>query len=100
MTNERWELLEQVSGSAKADILKSLLEAQGINVVLSQEGIGESIYPVAVGPLSEIQIFVPLSQLSDAQKVLIDYNAGIFEDLSYPLSAEDKENGVPNQDQG
>jgi hypothetical protein len=98
MTNEHWELLEQVSGSVIADILKSLLEAQGINVVLSQEGIGESIYPVAVGPLSEIQIFVPTNQLEEAQKVLADYNAGVFEDLSYSSSVEGDDQGTTKAD--
>jgi hypothetical protein len=98
MTYDRWELLEQVSGSAVAEILKSFLEAQGINVVLSQEGIGESIYPVAVGPLSEVQILVPSSQLAEAQKVLADYHSGIFEDISH--SVDDKEAGAADQDQG
>jgi hypothetical protein len=100
MAYDQWELLEQVSGSAKAEILKSLLEAQGINVVLSQEGVGESIYPVTVGPLSEIQILVPTSQLAEAQKVLVDYEAGVFEDLSYPDFVEDDESDPENQDQG
>jgi hypothetical protein len=100
MTYDRWEVLDQVSGSVRADILKSLLEAQGLNVVLSQEGIGESIYPVSIGPLSEIQILVPVSQLAEAQKVLADYYAGVFEDVSYPDSVEDQEDGAANQDQG
>ena len=82
MSQKSWEVLVQVSGSAKAEILRGLLEAQGINVVLSQEGIGESIYPVTVGPLSEIQILVPDEQFQEAQQILADYESGVYENLS------------------
>jgi hypothetical protein len=83
MAQDQWQVVDQVSGSALAEMLKGLLEAQGIEVLLSQEGIGESIYPVSVGPLSEIQLLVPAGQLTEAQKILAEYNAGAFEDLDY-----------------
>ena len=40
MPQENWVVLDQVSGSAVAEMLKGLLEAQGLEVLLSQEGIG------------------------------------------------------------
>jgi hypothetical protein len=83
MSDTQWEVLEQVSGSAVAEILKGLLTAQGINVVLSQEGIGDSVYPVSVGPLSEIQILVPSDQFETAQKIMQDYQAGVYENLVF-----------------
>jgi hypothetical protein len=82
MENEQWEVLDQVSGSAIAEMLKGLLESQGIRVVLSQEGIGESIFPVGVGPMSEIQLLVPEDQLEEARKIMAAYEAGEFADLS------------------
>lgn len=89
MSDTQWEVLEQVSGSAAAEILKGLLTAQGINVVLSQEGIGDSVYPVSVGPLSEIQILVPSDQLETAQKIMQDYQAGVYENLMFPDMPDD-----------
>ena len=44
MPQENWVVLEQVSGSAVAEMLKGLLEAQGLEVLLSQEGIGGWAY--------------------------------------------------------
>jgi len=54
--------------------------------VLSQEGIGESIYPVSVGPLSEIQILVASHQVDEANKILSDYEDGLFE---HPRAADE-----------
>ncbi|MCU0488278.1 MAG: DUF2007 domain-containing protein [Anaerolineales bacterium] len=89
MSDTQWEVLEQVSGSVAAEVLKGLLTAQGINVVLSQEGIGDSVYPVSVGPLSEIQILVPSDQLETAQKIMQDYQAGVYENLVFPDLPDD-----------
>lgn len=80
MSQDNWQVLDKVTGSAMAEILKGLLEAQGIDVVLSQEGIGDAVFPVSIGPLSEIQILVRSDQLPEAQKILAEYNAGYFED--------------------
>lgn len=93
-----WQVLDQVSGSGIAEILKGLLEAQGISVFLSQEGIGETIYPVTVGPLSEIQILVPSDQFDEAKKILDEYHAGKFEDVSYPPDFEQPVGQEPEED--
>lgn len=90
------ELLDQVSGAGIAEIIKGLLEAQGISVILSQEGIGETIYPVSVGPLSEIQLLVPSEQLEEARKILDDYRAGKFENLDY--TSEDETFEEPHEE--
>lgn len=89
MNEIKWEVLDQVSGSAQADILKGLLEAQGIQVVLSQESIGITGYAVAVGPLSEIQILVPGSQMEQASELLKEYRSGDLENLSYLETGEE-----------
>ena len=79
MGDDKWVVVYQVSGSLKAELLKGLLAAQGITVVLSQEGVGESIYPVTVGPLSEIQLLVASHQVGEANKILSEYESGSFD---------------------
>jgi hypothetical protein len=95
MPAENWVVLEEVGGSFQAEILGGLLEAQGIPVVLSQEGAGRSAYAVTVGPLGQVQILVPAEVLEEARKVLEDYYNGAFEDLP-PLDDEEMpEDDIP-----
>ncbi len=78
MHAEHWEMVAQVLGELQAELLRGLLEAQGIPVTLIQEGAGRA-YGINVGPLGEIQILVPSSHSQRARRVLADYNAGLFE---------------------
>ena len=89
MPQENWVVLEQVSGSAVAEMLKGLLEAQGLEVLLSQEGIGGWAIPVVVGPLGEIQVLVKEDQLEQAQQVMVSYHAGLFENVDYSTDSEE-----------
>ena len=41
MTDDKWELITTVSGELQADLLRGLLEAEGIKVFLNQEGAGK-----------------------------------------------------------
>lgn len=68
MDELKWELLAELSGRAEAEILKSYLEAQGIEVQLFQEGAGQDAYPVSFGPLSEVQVFVPNDKITEARE--------------------------------
>ena len=70
MDELKWELLAEISGRFEAEILKSYLEAQGIEVQLFQEGAGLDAYPVTFGPLSEVQVFVPSDKVSEARDFL------------------------------
>ena len=72
MGEKNWELLDEISGSIDAEIIRGLLESQGIKVILSQEGAGRAI-GLTVGPMGEIQILVPKDQLDIAQEILADY---------------------------
>ena len=81
MTEEQWEVLETVSGSAQAEILRGLLEAKEIEVVLSQEGAGK-VLSVSVGPLSEVQLLVPTKDIDRARLILDDYYSGSLEDIA------------------
>lgn len=79
MSEMKWRLLVEVSGSVKAEILRGLLEAQEIQVVLSQEGAGIYAYPVTVGEFGKVEIFVPESQYNRAENVLDDFYSGAFD---------------------
>lgn len=79
MKSDKWVLLDKVNGSFKAEILKGLLEAQGIETMLSQEGAAHYGYALTVGPMGEVEILVPSRELEHARQVLSDYEAGKFE---------------------
>jgi hypothetical protein len=79
MKSDKWVLLDKVNGSFKAEILKGLLEAQGIETMLSQEGAAHYGYALTVGPMGEVEILVPSRELEHARQVLADYEAGKFE---------------------
>ncbi len=72
MGEEKWEILDEVSGSIDAEIVRGLLESQGIKVILSQEGAGRAI-GLTIGSMGGTQILVPQKQLAEAQEILEDY---------------------------
>jgi hypothetical protein len=76
MDSLKWELLTEVYGSLEADMLKSFLEAEGIPVQLFQEGAGRDIYPVNIGPLAMVQVFVPKERIDDARILLESIESG------------------------
>jgi hypothetical protein len=76
--SETWEVIAEIYGELQAELLRGLLKAQGILVVLNQEGAGRA-YGLNVGPLGLVQIMVPASSVEDARHVLADYYAGNFE---------------------
>ena len=76
-SNSEWIAIETVAGDLQAEILRGLLEAQGIQVFLSQEGAGRAI-GLSVGPLGEVEILVPAESRQFALQVLEDYRAGLF----------------------
>lgn len=84
MDEQSWEVITTVPGDMYAEILRGLLEAQGIPVVLSQEGIGRSVYAVNVGLFGKVEILVPSAYKEQALQVLKDYESGAFQ-------AEDEE---------
>lgn len=68
-----WERLTEVSGGPQADLLKSYLEAEGIEVELFQEAVGRHIYPVMVDGLGRVQVFVAKTQIHEAHEILEEY---------------------------
>ncbi len=76
MEELKWELLTETNGRLQADLIKSYLQAQGIEVELFQEAVGHHIYPVMIDGLGRVQIFVPKTQLQQAKELLSAYNSG------------------------
>ena len=75
---ERFVRLDTVEGKLQAEIIRGMLEAQGIETMLSQESAA-SIYGLGVGPMAEVEILVRPEQLDQARKLLEAYNAGTLE---------------------
>lgn len=70
MDRMTWDLLTEVQGRLEADLLKSYLEAQGIDVELFQEAVGHHVYPVMVDGLGRVQLFVSKENLAHARQLL------------------------------
>ena len=73
--DEEIVVVETTSGMMEAEILRGLLEAQGITVWLLQESAGRAI-GLSVGPLGQVDLMVPADQAEEAKKILDDYHAG------------------------
>ncbi len=78
MTDNEWVLLDRIQGRLQAEILKGLLEAQGITVWLNQQGAA-SAYAVDVGTLGAVELLVPSNEVAKARLVLESYARGDFE---------------------
>ncbi|HET6846283.1 MAG TPA: DUF2007 domain-containing protein [Anaerolineales bacterium] len=70
-----WGLLTEVAGRLQADLIRSHLEAAGIEVELFQESVGVNAYPVTVDGLGRVQLFVPKEQLNAARAILAQHNS-------------------------
>jgi len=71
-----YEKLTEVFGRMEAEMIESLLEAEGIDVELVQESVGHSVYPVAVDGLGRVQIFIPKDKIHEAREWLKIYRDG------------------------
>jgi hypothetical protein len=76
--NEEIVVIQSVSDYLEAEILRSLLESRGIRVVLSRESASTAI-GLTVGPLAEVDLLVPKSQMEEAKNILNDYYKGNLE---------------------
>jgi len=74
MDELKWELLSEVQGRLEAEFIKSYMEAQGIEVLLFQESLGQSSFVVSVDGLGRVQIFVSKEQAAEARRLLEEYN--------------------------
>jgi len=72
MDELKYALLAEVYGRMEAELIKSYLEAHGIDVVLFQESIGQNIYPTTIDTLGNVQIFVEKDKMEEAVELLKD----------------------------
>lgn len=83
----------KTSGMFLAESIVALLKSFEIDSFADQESAGIT-YGLTVGPLGEARIYVPQSQLSDAQKILAQMERG---ELQVPTSNDSVE-GTPTDD--
>jgi hypothetical protein len=80
MDQLKYEKIAEVNGRPEADMIESLLEAEGIDVELIQESIGYSSFPVTVDGLGRVQIFVPKDKAQEAREWIKTFHDGIQEE--------------------
>ncbi len=73
MNDMKYEILTEVSGRLEAEFLKSYLGANGIDVELFQESVGQTM-GITIDGLGLVQIFVPKEQAAEARQLLEEYN--------------------------
>ena len=84
MSRLKWALLTETYGRMNAELLQSLLIANGIDVELFQEAVGGNFaYPTNIGEFARVQIFVPIKQLPDAKEILENSQDGSMENSIY-----------------
>jgi len=76
MPKSDWVVVDTVNGSLNAEILRGLLQAQGIEVLLSQEGAGRAL-GLEVGLMGDIDILVNSDDVPEARGLIDDYYSGM-----------------------
>ncbi|MHC1741043.1 MAG: DUF2007 domain-containing protein [Anaerolineaceae bacterium] len=79
------------NGKLEAESVKILLESFGISAFINQESAG-STYGLTVGPLGEVDVFVPEKYIIQAKSVIEDMQKGLLE------LPDNEGNGVSNTD--
>jgi len=75
-------------GLLEAEMIKGFLEAQGLNVILSQESIGRT-YGLTAGRLGQVKILVPEIQAEEATNILNAMERGEYEDIDLSDQSEE-----------
>ncbi len=89
MAEDEWVPVDMVQGQLQAEILKGLLEAQGIMVWLNQEGAAHA-YAIEFGSLGTVEILVPSRMLEKARQILEEYKRGDFENMEFENPESDE----------
>jgi hypothetical protein len=90
MTEEEWVVVDRVQGQLQAEILKGMLEAQGIMVWLNSQGAAHA-YAVSVGSMGAVELMVPSSAVEQTRQILDAYYRGDFENTELDESEPDDE---------
>ncbi|MGD2162573.1 MAG: DUF2007 domain-containing protein [Anaerolineales bacterium] len=73
----KFSIAATASGKLEADIIKGMLEAQGVETMLSYEAAATA-YGLGVGRLARVEILVRDDQLAEAEAILDDYQSGKY----------------------
>ena len=90
-----WVNIYSAAGLLEANILKGFFEAQGLQVLLSQESVGRTLGLFA-GKLGIVEVLVPESQVVEAKKLIDEIAAGEFDNIDFPDDPGDPQ--VPESD--
>ncbi len=69
-----YERIAEVLGRGEADVIKGMLDAEGIDAQLVEESVSQSSIAV---PFATVQIFVPKAQGQQARELLRPFTAVI-----------------------
>jgi len=72
-------LLDTVSGKLEAEIIHGMLQAYGIDAMMSHEAAA-SIYGLGIGPTADVDLLVPEDKLAEAKQLLEEYRHGGLEE--------------------
>ena len=75
-----WELVGEVYSRLEADMIESHLKALEIPCLLIQESAGHSVYPVNLGALGKVEIYVPAENAEEVKTLLHSFNAATPEE--------------------
>jgi len=87
------------AGLLEAEMLKAFLEAQGLQVFLSQESVGRTL-GLSAGSLGMVEILVPESQVTEAQQLIEEMAAGKFDGIEYADDPDGPISGEADTDEG
>ena len=76
------------AGLLEANMLKAFLEAQELQVFLSQESVGRTL-GLSAGSLGLVDILVPDSQVAEAKQLINEIAAGKFVGYEYSEEPDD-----------
>ncbi|MEN8172763.1 MAG: DUF2007 domain-containing protein [Chloroflexota bacterium] len=82
MSEQKWVVVTTISGEMQAELMRGLLEAQGVPVLLVQESAGRT-FGITNSPLGEVEILVAENRVEDAREVIAKYESGEYEGMEY-----------------
>jgi len=69
MDNLEYVEVYSANGQLEADMIRLMLEAKGLHVLTRQESAGV-VYGLTIGPLGEVVILVPSTEVTEAAALL------------------------------
>jgi hypothetical protein len=72
MSAEQFKKIAVVNDPSEAEVLRGMLEANGISVLVTKEA-ASSVYGLTAGIFAEIEVFVPASKVTAAEKIAAEF---------------------------